>query len=144
MAVRQGTSIVWGVSTTDLTGFTAAVSGGIETISEGIDYAVEEVVLKDRLGRSVTTYHWDPRTELTLKCYPKGPDENTAPDVIKIPEPGERVIVTAGSDSDIDGTYVCRSVSRARANEAHVEFDLTLTKFPQIDPNTAANNTIYN
>ena len=61
MATTQGTAIVWGVSTTNLTGFTAAVSGAYTVTGEDYANEADKEELKDRNGEITSIYYYNGR-----------------------------------------------------------------------------------
>ena len=56
MATTSGTAIVWGVSTTNMSGFTAAVSNGYTFTGEDLGHEADKVELKDRQRDYVGLY----------------------------------------------------------------------------------------
>ena len=125
MATTQGTAIVWGVSSTDMTGFTAAVTGGYTFTGEDVSFENDKVELKDRNGEIKSVYYYNGRKTLSLKCYPSG----ASADATALPTIGEMVTVASSTDSDIAGNWIAESVSKARTQEGIVEFDLTLVDY---------------
>lgn len=130
MATTQGTAIVWGCSTTDITGFTAAVTGATTTSSEDFSSESDKVELKSKSGEIQTVYWFNGRNTLSLKCYPSGASASAT----ALPTLGEKVTVTASSDSDIAGDYICDGVSKSRKQDGIVEFDLSLISYDGITP----------
>lgn len=128
MATLSGTSIVWGVSSTDMSGFTAAVAAGYTFTGEDLGFEADKVELKNRSGEITSVYTYNGRTTLSLKCYPSG----TGASPTSLPKPGETVTVTSTSDSQIAGNWLCESSSKARTNEGIVEFDISLTRYDGI------------
>ena len=128
MATNSGTAIVWGVSTTNMSGFTAAVSSGYTFTGEDLGYEADKVELKDRSGEIKSVYTYNGRTTLSLKCYPSGSSASPT----SLPTPGETVTVTSSTDSAINGNWLCESSSKARSNEGIVEFDISLTQYDGI------------
>ena len=59
MATTQGTAIVWGVSATEISGFTAAVSGGYTLTGEDHASEADKVELKDRNGEIKSVYYYN-------------------------------------------------------------------------------------
>jgi hypothetical protein len=130
MATTQGTAIVWGVSTTNLTGFTAAVSGAYTVTGEDVASEADSVELKDRNGEIASVYYYNGRTTLSLKCYPSGASASAT----ALPSIGEKVAVAAATDSDIAGDWICNSISKARTSEGIVEFDIGLISYDGVTP----------
>jgi len=128
MATTKGAAIVWGVSTTNMTGFSAAVSGGYTFTEEGVGKEADEVLIKDRQGETVTAYYYNGRKTLSLKCYPSG----SGASAVSQPAAGETVTVTSGGDADINGNWICQSSTKSRSSEGIVEFDLSLINFDGI------------
>ena len=129
MATTQGTAIVWGVSSTNMTGFSAAVSGGYTFTGEDWAQERDKVELKDKSGEIKTVYYYNNRVTVSLKCYPSG----TSADATSTPTIGEKVVVYS-SDGDIGGTYLCDSVSKARSQDGVVEFDISLIAYAGVSP----------
>ena len=128
MAQNSGTAIVWGVSTTNMSGFTAAVSNGYTFTGEDLGHEADKVELKDRSGEITSVYTYNGRTTLSLKCYPSGSSASPT----SLPTPGETVTVTSSTDSTINGNWLCESSSKARSNEGVVEFDISLVAYDGI------------
>lgn len=128
MSTTSGTAIVWGVSTTNMTGFTAAVSGGYTFTGEDVGLEADKVEVKDRNGEITTVYTYNGRKTLSLKCYPSGSSASAT----SLPTPGETVTVTSATDSQINGNWLCESSSKARSNEGVVEFDVSLISYDEI------------
>ena len=130
MARTQGTAIIWGLGTTGISGFAAV--GSSTNAFTGADYAVEADVaeMKNYQGEVISKYYYNYRQTLGLKCYPAGSGANAS----ALPMPGEKVTVADSSDSQIAGDYICESVSKARSNEAHVEFDIQLVRPDNVTP----------
>ena len=82
---------MWGVSTTNLTGFTAAVSGGYTVTGEDHASEADKVELKDRNGKITSIYYYNGRKTLSLKCYPSGGSASAT----SLPTIGEKVAVAA-------------------------------------------------
>lgn len=129
MSTTSGTAIVWGVSTTNMTGFTAAVSGGYTFTGEDVGLEADKVEVKDRNGEITTVYTYNGRKTLSLKCYPSGSSASAT----SLPTPGETVTVTSATDSQINGNWLCESSSKARSNEGVVEFDVSLISYDEIN-----------
>ena len=128
MATNSGTAIVWGVSTTNMSGFTAAVANGYTFTGEDLSYEADKVELKDRSGEIKSVYTYNGRSQLSLKCYPSGGSASAT----SLPTPGETVTVTSSTDSSINGNWLCESSSKARTNEGIVEFDISLVAYDGI------------
>ena len=128
MSTTSGTAIVWGVSTTNMTGFSAAVSGGYTFTGEDVGLEADKVEVKDRNGEITTVYTYNGRKTLSLKCYPSGSSASAT----SLPTPGETVTVTSSTDSQINGNWLCESASKARSNEGVVEFDISLIAYDEI------------
>ena len=121
---------MWGVSSTNMTGFSAAVSGGYTFTGEDWAQERDKVELKDKSGEIKTVYYYNNRVTLSLKCYPSG----TSASATSTPLIGEKVVVYAATDSDIDGTYLCDSISKARSQDGVVEFDISLIAYAGVTP----------
>ena len=128
MATTKGVSIIWGVSTTDMTGHSAAVSTGYTFTGEDVAKEADEVLIKNRLGETTTAYYYNGRKTLSLKCYPSG----TSASAVSQPAAGETVTVTAATDADIAGTWICQSSTKSRKQDGIVEFDMSLINFDSI------------
>jgi len=128
MSTTSGTAIVWGVSTTNMSGFTAAVSNGYTFTGEDLAYEADKVEVKNRSGEITSVYTYNGRTTLSLKCYPSGGSASAT----SLPTPGETVTVTSATDSSINGDWLCESSSKARSNEGVVEFDISLVSYDDI------------
>jgi len=126
MAVTIGTSIIWGVSTTNLTGFSAAVSGGYTVTAEDLTKESDKEEIRAN-GEVVTTYYYNGRKTLSIKCFPSGGSASAT----SLPGAGDTVTVTSG-DADITGDWVCDSASKARKQDGIVEFDLSLINYDGI------------
>ena len=139
MAVSKGLSIVWGVSTTALTGFSAAATSPEGYIVTGEDWETSATLeeIKNGSGETAALYWYDYKKVLNLKCFPSASATNTAT-AVNVPEVGEKVIVTSG-DANIAGTYLCTSHSNTRKQDGILEFDIELTQWAAIDESTAAN-----
>ena len=132
MATTQGTAIIWGVSSTNMTGFSAAVSGGYTFTGEDLAQEADKVELKDRNGEIKTVYYYNGRVTLGLKCYPSGESAGAT----STPVIGEKVSVYAATDSDIAGDWICDSISKARTQDGVIEFDIGLVNYDGITPAT--------
>lgn len=130
MASTQGTAIIWGCSATNLTGFSAAVSGAYTITGE--DYAKESDIaeIRDRSGELKTMYFYNGRVTLSLKAFPSGSSASAT----ALPVIGEKVAVASASDSNISGDWIATAVSKTRSNEGHVEFDLQLVAPDSLTP----------
>lgn len=128
MATTTGTAIVWGVSSTNMTGFTAAVSGGYTFTGEDVGFEADKVEIKNREGSVTSVYTYNGRKTCSLKCYPSGSSASPT----SLPVPGETVTVTSSTDSHIAGNWLCESSSKARTNEGIVEFDISLVQYDDI------------
>ena len=128
MAVNKGVSIIWGVSSTNMTGFSAAVSDGYTFTEESVGKESSEVLVKNRLGETSSAYYYDGRKTLSLKCYPSG----SSASAVSQPASGDSVTVVAATDADVAGTYICQSSTKSRTSEGVVEFDLSLISFDGI------------
>lgn len=129
MAITKGTSIVWGVSATNLTGFTAAVSGGYTITGEDLNKESDKEEIRNGNGEITTAYYYNGRKTLSLKCYPSGSSASAT----SLPGTGDTVTVTSG-DSDISGSWLCDSASKSRKQDGIVEFDLSLISYDGITP----------
>ena len=127
MAVTKGTAIAWGVSTTNLTGFSAAVSGGQFITSEDITREADKEEIRNGVGEIVSVYFYNGRVTLSLKAYPAGAAGST----IAYPGIGDEVTVTS-TDSDINGEWICDGASKARKQDGIVEFDISLIKYDSV------------
>lgn len=128
MSTTSGTAIVWGVSATNMSGFSAAVSNGYTFTGEDLAYEADKVEVKDRSGEIKSVYTYNGRATLSLKCYPSGGSASAT----SLPTPGETVTVTSATDSAINGDWLCESSSKARSNEGVVEFDISLVSYDGI------------
>ena len=129
MAENQGTTIVWGVDTTNMTGFSAAASGGYTFTGADVGYEADKVEVKNASGEVTTAYYYNSRVTLSLKCYPSGSSGSTT----SLPVAGEMVTVTSG-DAAINGNWICESASKARSNEGVTEFDISLISYGNVTP----------
>jgi len=129
MATTQGTAIVWGVSATNLTGFSAAVSGAYTITGEDVAFESDMLEVNGTNGVE-TVYFWNGKTTLGLKAFPSGASASST----ALPAIGEKVTVTASTDSDVAGDWICESVSKARKNDGIVEFDIGLKNWDGITP----------
>ena len=130
MATTQGTAIVWGGSVSEMDGFTAAVASGYTFTGEDWAEEKDKVELKDKSGVIKTIYYYNTRKTLSLKCYPSGSNASAT----STPLIGEKVTVTAATDSDIAGDWICDSVSKARTSEGVVEFSVGLVSYEGVTP----------
>ena len=130
MARTQGTTIVWGISTTGISGF--ALVGSSTNAFTGSDFSIEsdKTDVKNGAGNVIAEYYYNYRTTLGLKCYPAG----SGADVTALPVPGEKVTVADSADSQLAGDWICQSVSKAKTNEGHCEFDIQLAKPDLVTP----------
>ncbi len=129
MAVTKGTAIIWGISTTNLTGFSGAVSAGYTVTSEDLSKESDKEEIRDENGEIVTAYYYNGKKTLSLKCFPRGGSASAT----SIPGAADTVTVTS-SDSDISGDWICESASRARKQDGIVEFDVSLISYDSITP----------
>ena len=127
MATTIGTSIIWGCSSTNLTGFTAAVSGGYTITGEDLSKEADKEEIRDSNGEVKTAYFYNGRKTLSLKCYPSGSSASAT----SLPGVGDTVTVTS-TDSDLSGNWICDSASKARAQDGIVEFDISLINYDGI------------
>lgn len=127
VATTKGTSIIWGVSTSNLTGFSAAVSGGYTFSGEDLSKESTETLVQDENGETVTAYYYDGKKTLSLKCYPSGASASAT----SLPGAGDTCTVTSG-DADISGNWICQSSSKSRKQDGIVEFDVSLVNFDGI------------
>mgnify|MGYP004140019625 CR=1 FL=1 len=121
---------MWGVSATEISGFTAAVSGGYTLTGEDHASEADKVELKDRNGEIKSVYYYNGRSTLSLKCYPSGASASAT----ALPTIGELVTVTSATDSDIAGDWICDSVSKARQTDGIVEFTIGLIAYDGVTP----------
>jgi len=129
MAVTKGTAIIWGVSTTNMTGYTAAVTGGYTFTGEDLGKEADKAEVADEDGELTTIYYYNGRKTLGLKCYPSG----TSASSVSQPGVGDKVTVTSG-DADINGDWICDTSTKSRKQDGVVEFDLSLTSYDSITP----------
>ena len=127
VATTKGTAIIWGVSSTNLTGFTAAVSGGYTVTGEDLGKEADKEEIRDGDGEIKSVYIYNGRKTLSLKCYPSG----ASADATSLPGVGDIVTVTSG-DSDVSGNWICDSASKARKQDGIVEFDISLINYDGI------------
>ena len=127
MATTIGTSIIWGCSSTNLTGFTAAVSGGYTITGEDLSREADKEEIRDSNGEITTAYYYNGRKTLSLKCYPSGSSASAT----SLPGVGDTVTV-ASTDSDLNGNWISESASKARAQDGIVEFDISLINYDGI------------
>ena len=127
MATTIGTSIIWGCSSTNLTGFTAAVSGGYTITGEDLSREADKEEIRDSNGESKTAYYYNGRKTLSLKCYPSGSSASAT----SLPGVGDIVTVTS-TDSDLNANWICESASKARAQDGIVEFEISLINYDGI------------
>lgn len=130
MSTTQGTAIVWGTSSTNLTGFSAAVSGAYSITGEDVAFEADKTEIKDGDGELSTIYYNNGRKTLSLKCYPSG----ASADATALPAIGEKVTVTSSTDADISGDWLADSVSKSRKQDGIVEFDIGLIDYDGITP----------
>ena len=128
MATTKGVAVIWGVSTTNATGFSAAVSGGYTFTGEDLGKEATEVLIKDRQGETTTAYYYDGKKTLSLKCYPSGGSASS----VSQPAAGDLVSVAAAGDADIAGNWICTSSTKSRKQDGIVEFDISLVNFDGI------------
>lgn len=129
MAVTQGTAIVWGVSTTNMTGYSGAVTGGYTFTGEDLGRESDKAEIADEDGELSTIYYYNGRKTLSLKCYPSGSSASSTSQ----PGVGDVVTVTSG-DTDIEGDWICESSTKSRKQDGVVEFDLSLVSYDGITP----------
>ena len=127
MAITKGTAIIWGVSATNLTGFTASVSGGYTITGEDLGKEADKEEIRDRSGEIKTVYLYNGRKTLSIKCYPSGASASAT----SLPGIGDKVAV-ASNDGDIVGNWMCDSASKSRKQDGVVEFDLGLISYDGI------------
>lgn len=121
MAVTIGTSIIWGISSTNLTGFSAAVTGAYTITGEDLSKESDVEEIRDSQGEIKTLYFYSGKKTLSIKCFPSGSSASS----VSLPGAGDTVTVTS-SDADITGNWACLSASKARKQDGIVEFDLSL------------------
>ena len=129
MAVTKGTAIIWGISTSNMTGHSAAVSGGYTFTGESLTKESDKVEVANGNGEIVTAYYYNGRKTLSLKCYPSGASASA----VSQPAAGDTVTVTIG-DADITGDWICESSGKERAQDGIVEFDVSLIDYDNITP----------
>lgn len=127
MATTIGTAIIWGVSASNLTGFTAAVSGGYTVTGEDLSKSAEKEEIRDGNGEIKSVYIYSGKKELSLKCFPSGSSASAT----SLPGVGDIVTVTSG-DADVSGNWICDSASKARKSDGIVEFDISLINYDGI------------
>ena len=120
----QGTGIVWGIATS------AVSSGSVIVTGEDYKREADKVEVKNSVGDVVSIYYHNPRTSLSVKCFPSGED---AADVT-LPAIGEMVTLTAASDAEIAGNWIVDSCGRARKSDGIMEFDLGLMRYAGVTP----------
>ena len=127
MATTIGTSIIWGCSSTNLTGFTAAVSGGYTITGEDLSREADKEEIRDSNGEIKTAYYYNGRKPLSLKCDPSGSSASATslPGVVDI-------VTVTSTDSDLNANWICESASKARAQDGIVEFDISLINYDGI------------
>ena len=119
---------MWGISTTNMTGFTAAVSGAYTFTGEDFASEADKVELKNGNGEITSVYWYNGRSTLSLKCYPSGASASAT----ALPTIGEKVTVTCAGDSMIAGDWICDSVSKSKKQDGVVEFDIGLIYYDNI------------
>ena len=130
MSVLQGVSVIWGCSTSDLTGYTAEAGEVTITGEDWSEEAEGPVELKDKSGITRSAYWYDFKKKLSLTCYPSG----SSADATNLPSVGEKVTVTASTDSNIAGDWICTGVSKSRKLDGVSEFKLELMQYEGITP----------
>lgn len=141
MALSQGSAIIWGSSVSGISSYAAASGATHAFTGDDIAYESDVAEIKNAYGNVITQYFYNYRKKLSLKCYPAG----SGADACSVPVVGEKVTVTALADSgepsgtssagvNTPGDYVATSVSKARSNEGHVEFDIELTRYDFVTP----------
>jgi len=121
MSVTIGTSIIWGISSSNLTGFSAAVSGAYTISEESLEKTSDVEEIRDSQGEVKTLYFYSGKRTLSIKCFPSG----SSASAVALPGAGDVVTVTS-TDSDISGNWACLSASKARKSDGIVEFDISL------------------
>ena len=121
---------MWGVSTTNMTGFTAAAGGAYTFTGEDHGSEADKVELKDGNGEIKSVYFYNGRSTLSLKCYPSGSSASAT----SLPAIGELVTVTSATDSQIAGDWICDSVPKSRKQDGIVEFDIGLISYAGVTP----------
>lgn len=117
----QGTAIAWGTSSTDMTGFTAAVSGGYTFTAEDYNSESDKAEIRDANGDIKSVIYHGARETLSLKCYPSGTSANIA----SLPVAGETATITS-TNAKLAGNWCVESSSSAGKNDGIVEFDISL------------------
>ena len=128
MAILQGDSIIWGVSTTAMSGYTAAV-GDCTFTGEDFSEEASSVELKDEAGITRSIYWYDYKWKLSLTCYPSG----SSADPENLPQNGEKVTITS-TDTNFNGDWICTGVSKSRKVDGVVEFKIELSSWEGITP----------
>ena len=133
--ISKGEAIVWGVSTTNMTGFSAAVSGGYTFTGEDLSFEATKDEFRDESGDVKTVVFRDGRKTLSLKCYPSATSGSTA-SATTTPLAGEEVTLVSG-DSDYNGEWICESCTKSRKQDGIVEFDISLIKYDELSTGTS-------
>ena len=128
MPTTQGTSIVWGTSSTDVVS-TAIATGTVSVTGEDFARESDKNEIRGSDGAISSIYWYNQRNTLSVKCYPSG----SSADADSLPELGEKITMTA-ADTNIDGDWIVESCSKSRKVDGIVEFDLGLTQYSGITP----------
>ena len=128
MSVLQGTSIIWGVSSTAMSGY-SAVAGDVTFSSEDFSQEASTVELKDESGITKSIYWYDYKWTASMTCYPSGASASAA----NLPTVGEKVTVTS-TDASFSGDWVCTGISKSRKVDGVVEFKVDLGAWEGITP----------
>lgn len=134
MAVQQkGIGVAWGITSSGYAGTThAGVGYALTTRATGqtLRKSADSEECRDLNGEVVGKVFFNQTSELTLRVYPSGVSISAANTANVLPAIGDKMIVTDASDSDIAGTYLVEDCSKTRTNNAKVEFDVTLRRYP--------------
>ena len=124
MAVNKGVAISFGVSASEIAGFTGAVSGGYKFTAADLSKTANKLDIADGDGEITSQYIYGGSESLSLKAYFAG----SSLDVTSTPAVGEVCTITAANNADIAGNWLVDQIAVSESNESHTTFDLTLSR----------------
>lgn len=127
--VQKALGVVWGVSSTGFTYTGSATVLNVKGTGQSFRKTAEKFECKDSNGETNGLVFFNPKKELTLRCYPSGATIAAAKTNNVLPDPGDKFVVTDADDPDVAGTYVVDECSKEKVNNGITTFDIRVTEY---------------
>ena len=131
MAQLKGKGVVFGITSS---GFKFTALGvafdrdlSLEPTGQTLRHEAEIIKFKDKSGEDVGAVVFNKSKRLTLNCYPVDSvtaidtgdgttGTQTAAQSNNLPDPGEKCVITDGTDAEIAGNWMVESCEKAKSN----------------------------